>query len=317
VGIDDTWEKFSFKRQFLLTAMLTAGVVILALSLRFDLEHPKWWESLSFVPNILAGLTGFLLGVPVALVALATIASEREEMIIMERVNRLTLTAWNDFRQAVMACCSEEVTNALTYKAPQVQVTHDSIVRSLRTYMTIRTEEAHEELVPLLEAKAGELADKHQIVSDSLPQEEELIASWSGILAAWATLDSDVRLQRMERGLAWFKQDYYYALRNQLARITNPLAEFANLHYFHVFYYTSTERSMAKIPAHVTLLSGMPRDVLLTFLERDDSLVNANFGNYMARALEAAYILQELRETVQKVIAQDWPACATEPTISK
>ncbi|WP_157625815.1 hypothetical protein [Mycobacterium sp. 155] len=65
--------------QRLLVGMVVAGFISVAFGAFTDFAPDDWSQNLGFVTNIWAGLTGFLIGVPFALVALATMTAQREE----------------------------------------------------------------------------------------------------------------------------------------------------------------------------------------------------------------------------------------------
>ncbi|MGV0715901.1 hypothetical protein ABQE93_10890 [Mycolicibacterium sp. XJ662] len=67
-GIFDVFRNFGLSTKILVWAMLALGVTLLLVCLAADLTRAEWIDSYSYIPNVLAGLTGLLIGVPFALV---------------------------------------------------------------------------------------------------------------------------------------------------------------------------------------------------------------------------------------------------------
>ncbi|GAA2400207.1 hypothetical protein [Mycolicibacterium llatzerense] len=91
-----------------------------------------WFHTHAYVPNILAALTGFLIGAPVALIVLATFTVQREEQAALDRVNRLSQVAWYNFLDAVIAFDPRERLDAVQNAAPAVERRFPSFSGHLR-----------------------------------------------------------------------------------------------------------------------------------------------------------------------------------------
>src|SRR6185312_5372848 len=79
-----------------------------------------WWQGLSFLPNAMTSLSGFFVGVPVALVLLSTITQEREDKSERDKLEQLSSTAWDQFVQRVTAFCAPDRIRVLHVAAKQL-----------------------------------------------------------------------------------------------------------------------------------------------------------------------------------------------------
>jgi hypothetical protein len=313
---------FSPVRRFLLVASFVAGLLALLLGLYLEFSETTWWKHYPYLQNLSASLTGFLIGVPVALVALSSFTGEREEKIILARVNRLTQTAWDEYRDAVIHYCRDDVLDALDNLATDVQETHDNIVQLLKEYNKCRepipydarlpTDAEYRQLLFATLSLPSRLEEQIQRVSDALPSETALQVDWSGLRGTWATLDAEVRLQRMERGLAWFDQHQYYELRNEMESAVHPLAPFADLHY-PTRAFPDSNRTMRAMPGLFRQQISNGKGTADSLLWQSGSVQFHNAQGYARRAAAAHIFLTRLRETVQKIELSGWPQNATEP----
>jgi hypothetical protein len=106
-GVIETFGDFRRSTKILIWVTLALGVALFAVCLTADLSGAGWLKSYAYIPNVLAGLTGFLIGVPFAAVILATFTTQREDQAALEKVNRLSDIAWQQFRDAVYEYCGE------------------------------------------------------------------------------------------------------------------------------------------------------------------------------------------------------------------
>ena len=114
MGFWETFSDFKLSTRISLILSLVLGLVLLVafsltdagVNVTLGSWDPKpdwlkrynadWFHSHAYIPNILAGLTGFLIGVPVGAVVLATFTTEREEKAARDRVNRIDVRAGKD-----------------------------------------------------------------------------------------------------------------------------------------------------------------------------------------------------------------------------
>lgn len=134
VGFGQTFASFKLSTRVLLIVSLILGIAALVVGLILDETKPTWLDGLNYLPNIWAALTGFLIGAPVALIVLATFTVQREDRTALQRVNRLTEIAWKEFRDNVFEFCSDERLSALTDGTSEVQRHHDEIVKAFAWY---------------------------------------------------------------------------------------------------------------------------------------------------------------------------------------
>jgi hypothetical protein len=63
-GVIDTFRDFQCFTKVLIWISLALGVAVFAVCLVADLSGAEWMKTHVYIPNILAGFTGFLIGVP-------------------------------------------------------------------------------------------------------------------------------------------------------------------------------------------------------------------------------------------------------------
>ncbi|MGL5441455.1 MAG: hypothetical protein ACRDDJ_03185, partial [[Mycobacterium] stephanolepidis] len=149
----DTFKDFTWLTRIFLISSLLFGFAMLAylwatdanIDVRlgsYDLQRPAWllpynteWlNGHAYIPNILAGATGFLIGAPFALIVLATFTVQREERAALDRVNKLSALAWNKFRDSVLDLCSHDRTYiGLQSDAHYARELHNQIYREYQS----------------------------------------------------------------------------------------------------------------------------------------------------------------------------------------
>jgi hypothetical protein len=139
-GVVDTYLGFGVATRLIFAALFLAGAIMGVSLWLTDLGagfteprwlfrfNAKWLSDHAYIPNILAGFTGFLIGVPVAAVVLATFTTQREEKVALDRVNRLSKSAWYTFRDAAYEFCSKERVEALENDMPSVRLCMTSLL---------------------------------------------------------------------------------------------------------------------------------------------------------------------------------------------
>jgi len=246
-GVVETYLGFSVATRTIFALMFVVGVILCISLWLTDLgigfTRPSWvtrygadWlHSHAYIPNILAGLTGFLVGVPVAAVFLATFTSEREEKVAVDRVNRLSKSAWYTFRDAVYQFCSEERITALRHDIPLISDRHNHAFKALQDYLERLREANPDELLAekadvirhcVFETSQG-LANRMRVDPESVSM------AWAGVVGAWNILDQYVRLQRLEVNLDWFDNRLDTRIRKWMSLPKNPFLEFVAIHGFY------------------------------------------------------------------------------------
>ena len=304
------------------------GLAILIVCWTIDLRDDKWWHGHTYIPNIFAGITGFLIGAPVALVVLATFTLEREENTALKRVNRLSLHAWYEFSDAVNNFCTMERIDAMQKLAPEVEKAHDEAFKVVQRYISYaRAGGASNtlEFQNIMEAMGATALDFNKQVNamnNSIGDSGTLEMQWSVVVGAWNILDQYVRLQRSERYLEWFDKALGHNgrthradadIRRWMSRTKNPLQEFAEVHGDSVEIKHSAN-TMVEASNAILWYAGYEET------KRRELLLSGNgvFGhtqvpNYKARYQAASDFLIRLLGSVSDVDFANWPACASEP----
>ncbi|NVN51623.1 hypothetical protein [Mycolicibacterium hippocampi] len=238
------WREWGLARTFLGFKRFTQIVIVLAVACGFfltvlfivsDIGGDPWWDDKSYTPNILAAFTSFLFGAPVALVVLATFTAEREEKATIDRVNRLTLVAWNTFRDQVNAFASDKRYELVVDQARDIRKYYDETSSALGEFIEYMIHEwLHSEpdyddinLVNHLE-RLKEIEPKFRNAVNAVRQGINFFETedeWAQIVGAWRVLDQYVRLQRLEQGLEWFDKTPDAGLRKWTNRQSNPLQD--------------------------------------------------------------------------------------------
>jgi hypothetical protein len=257
--------------------MITAGFALFILGLATDLNAADWSQNLGFITNIWAGLTGFLIGAPVALVVLATFTSAREEKATLDRVNRLSLLAWYSFRDLVEAFGSDERYESIVEQARDITKWYDEASTAIDQYIERASEmvdspddskddvalaEHHENLKRIEEN--FRTAVNATINKFNFETEDE----WAQIVGSWRVLDQYVRLQRLEQSLEWFDKTPDAGFRKWMSRDGNPVQELVDA--LEIRRYTSNTS-----PGVETMRQAL--DTLASYTRTD----RVNLGEYL------------------------------------
>jgi hypothetical protein len=226
-GFVETWRDFGRGTKALFLTMLLFGVAVFGFGVYADFCHTEWLKSYSYLPNILAGFTGFLIGVPVALVGLSTITTQREEKAASDRVQGLTQIAWIQYRKAVLDLCGEDRISALEDGAKRIQKNHDETISPIRHYYDVeRTEEKAKKVLAFANQQIPVWGKAFDDLETAFGSSYGLALRWFAILRDWNTLDQFVRLQRLERGLPWFERELDSYLLTRMSEDEFPMADF-------------------------------------------------------------------------------------------
>ena len=353
MGFWDTFKDFKRSTRVFLVGSFVLGLLLfcgfsltdLGVNLTLGSWDPKpewlkqfnaeWFHSHAYIPNILAAITGFLVGAPIALVILATFAGQREDTEALRRVNAISLQAWNRFRDSVFELCSEERLNGLKISARLVATIHLDIYGEYGAYRQLGTQE-----VPYKSGSIMGVRQRGTTVEETdtfqrylAANEEELMAQinevfnrvgndhsfqvqWAGVRTNWTTVDQYVRLQRFERNLQWFNAGVDAELSHRLSDTANPLMEFFDVH--HVKKRHSHD-SMLAARATVKHDAQLPKEELDSKLLSGTGSGNV-FGhrsvdNYYGTALKGRDSLEALRDAVLRVDREGWPAQFSDPQV--
>jgi hypothetical protein len=318
-GVVKTYSSFKPLTRILIVLSLIAGCIMLVICSSIDLGGSKWWHSHAYIPNIWAGFTGFLIGAPVALVVLATFTVEREENTALERVNRLSRLAWYTFRDTVYAFCTEERIDALQKRAPDVEKAHDEAFKAVQDYVAYirrpvdQSPEALGARINAIKVAADPFATLANGVMIRVKDSGTIETEWAAVVGAWNTLDQYVRLQRLERDLAWFDPQLDAGIRKWMSRTKNPLQEFTDVHGFAPERKHSAD-TMVDAANATRWYASYSEDELLKLLRHSSSVFGySQVRDYNARTRAASYFLSGLLGTVNAVEFANWPESASKP----
>lgn len=341
----DTWQDFLPQTKKLLKGMFALGVVAFGLGLTLDFFRSPLLKEFTYWPNIFVTVTGFLIGVPVALVGLSTITGEREEKAADDRVDTLSRLAWERFCSSVHEFCNDARYQALTVDVQSMREAQTVAYEAISDYIhKLRAKELHQkfndtlyfehdtkrrlqhdefmrygtplrrldnsadELYAVMRASHGPFALATDAVSKNLGRDQALEVEWSIVRRNWETLDQYVRIQRLERGMDWFSPRVDATLRNLMAGHVSPISEFSK-----------TVRNTLNQDGMMSSGKAMDTMNLYMSIERSELdhtiLVNPNlFGHRMvdseqfeAAELAAAFI-SDLKGLVSCVNKSRWPS---------
>nr|WP_090280579.1 hypothetical protein [Mycolicibacterium komanii]CRL76706.1 hypothetical protein CPGR_04576 [Mycolicibacterium komanii] len=349
MGVRKTFNDFKrLKRIGLLTSLVVGVLLLTALTLtdfgvnvtigswdpkpewlrQFDAE---WFNSHAYIPNILAAITGFLIGVPIALVVLATFTDEREERAKTSRVDRQSAVAWIQFRNAGVRFANIDRIASLIDTTERVQQAHDEAISILQHYRETMPDLANRLLedpedrenrmdtfnstVSTVISHSHKWLQLLEEVDSAMGSRRAVHAQWLMVLTHWATLDQYIRLQRLEIGQPLFEDDERTAyLRDFLSgNHPNPLAEFLDAQEDDT---NATHDNMAaachKFWRYAELSLPLFELRCGRTAGKDIEFPHIPVKNYRNKATTAANALTSLRRHISMLEINDWPKNARE-----
>jgi hypothetical protein len=315
-GVVETFKSFSRFVKWALFAMLLLGVGVFAFGVTADLYEASWLKSYAYIPNILAGFTGFLIGVPFALVVLSALAGQRADKLASDRVQELSRIAWNQFREALLDLCDEQRIVAMESCAARIQGIHDQTWHSLN-HEGDQPDETFQKEIAALKVQASLWSDALADMLTSVGNFTDLRLRWLAILRDWNTLDQYVRLQRLERGLRWFDRPVDSVLHQYLAVDQHPMRSFFEMHEEESWPPDSNHR-----PKNTMHLAYRVVDTLQTFgygqstfdrvrTQSRDLYPTTRVNGYLQIVDQSAARMRQLCYYVQVIEDSGWPAAAT------
>jgi hypothetical protein len=275
----------------------------------------EWLRNHSYVPNILAGFTGFLVGVPVALVVLQTVIGRRDDNVELAKAKRVSATAWGDFHSAALEYASAVRRTALLNDAlTDVFPLYDEIFKRLRAYrgekpFVAPTQEEHKELIAYLKSKEAKFKAEIDSVTTKVGNIDQLLKLWSRALSTWSVVNVYVRSRRLEFGLPWFNDDSDSRLVSLLSTTETPLSEFMHVHNG-IGAMPPTSMDMA----HNWLLSYIrwDKEKLDRTLQSDDKVFGVEgVSDYIQSAQQAGLFLNGIHQAIKQIDEQGWPDSST------
>jgi hypothetical protein len=271
----------------------------------------EWLRGHAYIPNILAGITGFLVGVPVALVVLQTVIGRREDNVELAKAKRVSAAAWGEFRSAALEYASSERRNALLNDAlTDVYPLYEEIFNRLRAYRGEKpfvppTQEQYDELVAYLKTKEVKFKTQIDSVTKIVGNIDELLKLWSRVLSTWSVVNVYVRSRRLEFGLPWFSDDSNALLVSALSTPESPLSDFIHVHNG---FGTKPPASMDMAHNWVRSYVLWDKDKLDRVLQSDDGAFGVEgVSDYQQCARQAGLFLNGLQSTIKQIDEQGWP----------
>jgi hypothetical protein len=321
-----------------LVASFFGGIVLLISAIwldAFSSSGRHWWHNLGlgYTNNILAAFTGFLIGVPVAVLVLDRFKSNLAEKVQIESqiasVNRISKVAWEDFFRAIDDFCSDERVQAVTHNQggsspiDEVQAEHDVIIERLEASRdAIRKDpgSATDEIADLkrfLRIHATEFENKRKSVDQQFGTRYTLRRKWTYIISLWRVLDEHVRVRRIEFKLEPMNHESYISILDKLtSEDDNDIFEFLDVHSGTKSFRGRGINAMADLQSIIDVSLGLEDRELANILANHYNEYIGNSIRYYWTTATGAYIfLTSLKMTVQSVTNSGWPANATEPQL--
>jgi hypothetical protein len=313
-GVIETFRDFRPSTKILMWIMLALGAILFAVCLVADLTGAVWMKSHAYIPNILAGLTGFLMGVPFALVVLATLASQRDEHAAADRVNAVSQIAWNQFRDAVATLCSPQRIDALKASAARIQRIHDETWHGFNIDIVSQSAEEFQQTVAFAQQQASVWGEAYQSFTRDVGTISDLTLEWLAAIRDWNTLDQYVRLQRLERGLPWFHRELDTLLQQRMIADKHPMRPFFDLHdrgSQQSNRYGSAQDMYTAFDRIGTLGSmGYSHDTFVRVWQSTDQYPVTRVEGYVYTAEQVAHQMWMLYAFVQQIDRSGWPTIA-------
>lgn len=303
--------------------MFVAGIVLCAslwltdVGIGFSEPHVitqyngEWLRGHAYIPNILAGITGFLVGVPVALVVLQTVIGRREDNIELAKAKRVSAAAWGEFRSAALEYASSTRRNALLNDAlTDVYPLYEEIFNRLKAYRGEKpfvppTQDQYDVLIAYLKDRESKFKTEIDSVTTKVGNIDNLLKLWSRVLSTWSVVNVYVRSRRLEFGLPWFSDDENSSLVSTLSTSESPLSAFSHVHNG---FGHKPPASMDM--AHTWLRSYLAwdKDKLDRTLQSDDQAFgHAGVTGYQEHARLAGLFLTGLQSVIKQIDDEGWP----------
>ena len=300
VNLWDTFEGFSRAARWALVASFYLGLALLGVGIGLDITDPPWWTSFPYVQNFVAALTGFLIGVPVALILLTTLENGRIENTELKKLESLSDTAWENFSKNVLAYCEDTRISAYEYAAnDELTQTVETIKAGISEYHGTpgyfgpeRTDAEYASFVP----KLADWASQMEILLtplDAIPPGAQLAVEWVSVERSWAVLDAYVKVRRFELGLNWLSPDLDTKIQQKLVHESNPC------HTFTLYYDPKANFSTIRsIPAYLRYLALMSREEMHRKLHYETPFNSATLYYSEYGTTAAANFLHQLKQYV-------------------
>lgn len=271
----------------------------------------EWLRDHAYIPNILAGITGFLVGVPVALVVLQTVIGRREDNVELSKAKRVSAAAWGEFHSAALEYASSERRNALLNDAlTDVYPLYEEIFARLSDYrgdepFVPPTQERYDELVAYLKIKQPKFKSEIDSVTEKVGNIDELLKLWSRVLSTWSVVNVYARSRRLEFGLPWFSDDSNSLLISALSTAESPLTDFTHVH---SGFGIRPPASMDMAQSWLVSYLHWDKDTVDRALQSNEKAFgHEGVTDYRECAQRAGLFLNGLQSTIKQIDEQGWP----------
>ncbi|SDE22799.1 hypothetical protein SAMN04488581_3618 [Mycolicibacterium neoaurum] len=358
-SLSSTWQKFkrlslvhtassfSLSTRILLSGMFVFGVCLLIVLtcidlnvdvrvFGYDLKRPdflqgfdaNWMQSHAYLPNIFAGITGFFIGVPFALVVLATFTVEREQNSARRTVERLSENAWRVFSDAVMDLCSDARIDAVTTNSKAL---HDAQMKTFKAmnYFVCTVRQNWDYRAYMLGDSGSDVISRDPSVHlasvrESLPNfknsldtvieglgsADEIETLWSTVKGSWNVLDQYVRIQMLESSIEWFDPTDDALFRRDMRIEGNPIHDIVDkIGEFDI--WTDTSSNVRGDYAYTENITMVDDDVKIEFVMNNTESFGYSANYLLGDAESAASFLQGLRSRVEGIRDKGWPGAVS------
>ncbi|MGZ0145294.1 hypothetical protein [Rhodococcus qingshengii] len=217
----------------LFSVLIILGIAVAITGLIAD--HTGFWGRHSFLLNLTTSLVGFCIGVPIALVVLSAISSQREQKAEVRKVQALTESAWTEFDEGLRAYCLPEITAAISDNLTDVFSTYTRITDQILDYAggsgigsSLRVAGGNPAEFAALRDEVRLAAKQLQAMINairfSLPMKRDIQLRWSHVRARWRVLDTTVQTRRREFNLPWLDAQTNAIFEDLLSSDTHPLS---------------------------------------------------------------------------------------------
>lgn len=326
VSIRQTFDTFSTVGRRLIVASLLLGLVLLIAGTVIDIISPKWWQNLSYITGMLESLTGFLIGAPVALVALQSLLSDKDQAMQTDAVNRVTGRAWERFREEVIEVADlsrifqhhvESGPRGRSDYTPLLEIYREVLI-ALEKYQAVKINpiaidsfEKYKQHIYSAQRNLRSILFDYQTEFKLANKGGNLQKSWWNVISAWYVLNGYVRPRRAEHGLPWIDSNCDAILVEYLTKPANPVTEFFDA------WGDFAEIAIAldaHLPSFKQHLDSFDKSRLDNLLLKHQEVMSEDYSDSLHRYMnEACDYLANLKACAERVDASGWPRAHTSP----
>jgi hypothetical protein len=315
-SVNETWNDYGKGLRWTFRLSMLLGIAIFVAGVIGDWRG--WWKDLNFWPNAMTSLSGFFIGVPVALVLLSTLQAEREEKSELDKLNGLSDAAWKEFCDRVDVFCSADRISAHRVAHDEITKRWSEIAHGIRKYfgtndpaedVSIPSDDEYAAFVVQLPKWADDL-DSALRKALRLRSKLTLEVEWAGIRQSWNMLNSYIKVRRTERKKNWIRDPIDSRLQRKLMQAEMPIAEFNAIHDTDGGFPFG---AMGDFSGYLRRCANMSKEEIQQSMKSADApAYGFPVEEYSSRALAAAEYLRELKSDVSDATSgDDWPSAYT------